>query len=87
MQKLDTKLMTSIFNKLNIKTDVRWNLSPNEIEEICIQEGSAKKTNLGAISVDTGSDKGNFCGFPQGRRLGLPSRRTKTGFRPTRWVF
>ena len=58
MQKLDTKLMTSILNKLNIKTDVRWNLNPNEIEEVCIQEGSAKKTNLGAISVDTGKFTG-----------------------------
>ena len=58
MQKLDTKLMTSILNKLNITTDVKWNLNPNEIEEVCIQEGSAKKTNLGAISVDTGKFTG-----------------------------
>ena len=58
MQKLDTKLMTSILNKLNITTDVKWNLSPIEIEKICIEEGTAKKTNLGAISVDTGKFTG-----------------------------
>jgi len=58
MQKLDTKLMISILKKLNINTNVKWNLSPNEIERICIQEGSAKKTNLGAISIDTGKFTG-----------------------------
>ncbi len=58
MRKLDTKLMTSILSKLNINTNVKWNLSPKEIEEICIQEGSAKKTNLGAIAVDTGKFTG-----------------------------
>ena len=35
--------MTTILNKLNINTDVKWNLSPSEIEKICLLEGSAKK--------------------------------------------
>ena len=50
--------MTTILNKLNINTDVKWNLSPSEIEKICLLEGSAKKTNLGAITVDTGKFTG-----------------------------
>ena len=50
--------MTAILNKLNINTDVKWNLSPSEIEKICLLEGSAKKTNLEAITVDTGKFTG-----------------------------
>ena len=50
--------MTSILKKLNISTTVKWNLSPTEIENICIKEGSAKKTNLGAITIDTGKFTG-----------------------------
>ena len=58
MQKSDTKLMISILKELNINTKVKWNLSPNEIEKICIQERSAKKTKLGAIAIDTGKFTG-----------------------------
>ena len=50
--------MTTILNKLNINTDVKWNLSPSEIEKICLLEGSVKKTNLEAITVDTGKFTG-----------------------------
>ena len=50
--------MTTILKKLNINTNVKWNLSPSEIEKICLQEGSAKKTNLGAITIDTGKFTG-----------------------------
>ena len=31
---------------------------PSEIEKICLLEGSAKKTNLEAITVDTGKFTG-----------------------------
>ena len=50
--------MITILNKLNINTNVKWNLSPSEIEKICLLEGSAKKTNLEAITVDTGKFTG-----------------------------
>ena len=58
MQKLDSKLTRHILNQLNIQTNVRWNLSPSDIEQICLEENSAKKTNLGALAVDTGKFTG-----------------------------
>jgi len=31
-----------------------WNLNPKELEEISIRQNTAQKTDLGAISVNTG---------------------------------
>ena len=57
MQNL-TKNNTSFLDELNITSNIRWNLSPDKIEKICLKEGSATKTNLGAITVDTGKFTG-----------------------------
>ena len=35
-----------------------WNLNPKELEEISIRQNTAQKTDLGAISVNTGKFTG-----------------------------
>ena len=44
--------------KLGFETKANWNLKPEELEEICISKGIAKKTNLNAIAINTGKFTG-----------------------------
>ncbi len=44
--------------QIGFDTKINWNLSPDKLEDICISKGLAKKTNLKAIAINTGTFTG-----------------------------
>ncbi|UII31566.1 phosphoenolpyruvate carboxykinase (ATP) [Fulvivirga ulvae] len=59
MQELGIKSEKASVEKLGIKdSTAHWNLSPEKLAEIAVEEGQAVKTASGAISVDTGEFTG-----------------------------
>lgn len=59
MTQSEVKSKNAPLEELGIKdANAHWNLSPEKLAEIAIEKGQAKKTNTGAIAVNTGEFTG-----------------------------
>ena len=54
MKNNDVKPTFLEIQNLGFDTKMNWNLNPDKLEDICLSQGIAKKTNLDAIAIDTG---------------------------------
>ena len=58
MNTIGTESPVDIVSFINNKSDISWNLSPDELEKATIDMNMGKLTNTGALAINTGKFTG-----------------------------